>query len=1290
MKRVTKVFFDPLASTKQEIRAFLEDLPAGSAHPFSPERVLLLRTASGIEEIDISSYSDEFFFNAVDLGELGETLLKRMAGFPSQIGLFNEYAVQQAPSSTFQVPIIHGQIAIFAISKRDPTYYDFCLADADQNTCCFDAERTFDGITHSGDHTQGSDLLQYIKVDEKLQAEKEFAVFVSGYSYTKLTRFRQSNPVVLVANHTEKVLYIIPVPLDAATIGEATICCPVVVKRDGNSLTCSILSAATTDTGKMCSGKKLPSPCFREAIQRADFALSAPVREAPREAAADGTVIDAAPSAESTSKPNAVISTKTALIPCFINTETTQIIRFGSGIEFQAQNQEPEALDESKVVLPCIFGSKLEGPVLLATGLVPKNVPFSNEAALRAYYEQLKSIVVIVDDRMTDNARNLASTHRINALFIVQATPKEVLKTTEDILKFLDTVNVNAVTALAGPASLVLIQINENYYFYRGIANRTILNTPSLAFGADVTGIFKDLGGEIESIIDPRADRFINLEGPNTIILPTSGQVVQPLDLKKLFEGLPVDQIPTMEEDISAAVPQLQTLLSQIELQDLSKALIMTLSAKVNNATAPRRQSYINFLTKEYEATNPESAKRKADMLGELRTFTKQLQKTLESATANLANMMSSQTTSKRTHDLNRLLRQTTIQNNVEAAKNMTFDSLAGMLETQAEDMGVMLLNIETTPYTQLLRILKNKSADIDASACCNLDSRVLYLEGMDAGIIMEQSRSTHSGPLSHQLGPENPTMALPYLDLTKGNGSMLAWVCWDEFVNLKTPFGVRWMEKCNDSHIAALRIMMRGTLSNAVASREFNFQAGSPEIGQLMVALLMAAMSKLATKRTTAPSVTDTADDTVTKLMRGLFGNLLTVAGSGVRPMSMVWQLFGQYPKFDIPSTVTDWSIYTNVVALYPYTGWPIKQFHENLEKLLDKVLIRVVTKNENVDEIKASRSAQLINYCKLRNIQLEHSRTILKIFTKLLAKSDVERPQIAERLLKNLPHKLGKQSQSYTKMIDYLEHLRKGGERRANDDLVLASVFTKRSAAFSAMKNKVAKGCQLNDGEMIKAACQDMMQYHARIVKRFNVDAKKIKIQMLDVYTELLNGEYGNDIDEATKASNKKLFDKVEGDAERHRIAWQVGKKGEFGNDIEELDVAFVEEIMTGVIFTPDPDEAADTEAALIKKVEDLSLAQFSSVLKASFVSQMESKLSAEDACKIMGVPVSAMRVFAKALNPAYIWDEADLGSRFREVVFFLMKDRSNRDTSLSARRLLGLNGAILETVGQMQIEE
>jgi hypothetical protein len=82
MERVRKTYFDPLASSKAQIRNILEGLPVGSAHPFSPEGILLCRTDNGIEEIDVSSYPEDFFFNAVDLGEMGEILLRRMAGFP--------------------------------------------------------------------------------------------------------------------------------------------------------------------------------------------------------------------------------------------------------------------------------------------------------------------------------------------------------------------------------------------------------------------------------------------------------------------------------------------------------------------------------------------------------------------------------------------------------------------------------------------------------------------------------------------------------------------------------------------------------------------------------------------------------------------------------------------------------------------------------------------------------------------------------------------------------------------------------------------------------------------------------------------------------------------------------------------------------------------------------------------------------------------------------------------------------------------------------------------------------
>lgn len=61
---------------------------------------------------------------------------------------------------------------------------------------------------------------------------------------------------------------------------------------------------------------------------------------------------------------------------------------------------------------------------------------------------------------------------------------------------------------------------------------------------------------------------------------------------------------------------------------------------------------------------------------------------------------------------MKRLVRQTQIQANVDAVRSMTFDTLAGYLETYAGDMGVMLLNIDTSSYSQLLRNLKSTAID--------------------------------------------------------------------------------------------------------------------------------------------------------------------------------------------------------------------------------------------------------------------------------------------------------------------------------------------------------------------------------------------------------------------------------------------------------------------------------------------------------------------------------------------------------------------------------------------------
>ncbi|KAF5661470.1 hypothetical protein FCIRC_11825 [Fusarium circinatum] len=1265
MEKVRKTFFDPLATSKGRIAELLQTLPVGSAHPYSPEGILLCRTKNGIEEIDISNYSQDYFFNSVDLGEMGEILLRRMKGFREHLAVFDDFQIMQAPAATFKIPIVSGQITILAVSERTPTYYDFCFADKDCNTCCWLERTTFSGIKHSGDILYGQDLLDYVRIDNDTLTEKPICVFISGYTKTRITRFLGTNPALMVADHVDKILYIIPVPLDKATIGDATICCPLVINRDEDSIICSILPKAMTDRNMMCDSKKLISPCFPEAINSADFTISEILPVVAAEEKKTETSAEVESEVQVSDKRRAVLTTNVSSLPSFLTASDAQVIRFSTGIEFMASDANT-GQDESAVVLPCIFGSQLQGPILLSTGSTPSNVPFKDEKALCAYYEKLESIVVVVDERMTDNARNLASGLRMNTLFTVQIKTKEKHETEEQISAVLSSANINAVTALAGPQSLIVASIDEKFYFYRGLANHKILDTAKLNFGADITDVITS--NSVESLLAPKIPRLVNLSDANTIYLPYSAQVVRPQDLSGIFEGLSIAEINTMHDDITAAVPQLQALLSQKDLQQLSKTLVDTLSAKIDNKMAPLRSEYIAFITANLRTDDQAILNKKNKMLGDIRKANKEVQTVLEPVINSLANMISVQTTSKRTHDMKRLMRQTQIQNNVEATKSMTFESLTSLLEKHAEEMGVMLLNIETVPYKEMLAKLKGTT--IDAKPCCALDDRILHLDGFDAGIIMEQSQSQHAGPLVSQAGPNHPILALPYLSQQRGVGSMLAWVCWDEFVNLKSPYAIRWMEKCNESHIAALRIMMRDTLSQAVASREYSFEAGSPEIGHLMSSLLMAAMSKLAAMRTSAPVVLDKAEDTVTRLMRGLFGNLMTIAGSGVRPLSMVWQLFGLNPQYDVPVTDADWIWYENVVELYPYTGWPLNTFNDNLLKLLDKIIVRVITKNENVAEIKQSKAYDMVQFCKLRNIQLEHCRTIITVFERMLTTDGIDIAAVAGRLQENVPSELEKQTKGYTRMMRYLGHLARGGARRPTDDLVYGNVYTKRSAGFKHLKIAGALACQDKEWDVAKENCQAVLDLHTEIAARWQIQPDQLKVQNIHYYRELIDADVSEDADQEVKNRTRKVVGRIMDDAEKRRIPWQVGSDAA-KNNIEPLDEQFLEQVLTGT--RPEAETKAVVEVVKEEVVEEESFSTYKSSLAPAFVSTMERALSAEDVCAITKIPESSMRVFIKALNPEFEWDE--LAQQFKIVILSLLRERSGRVESRPAARMLRL---------------
>jgi hypothetical protein len=1273
MEKVTKVYFDPLAATKEQIQALLKTLPVGSAHPFRPDGVLLHHSTSNtITQIDISIYSEDYFSIAVNLAELGESSLERIKLFPQLRTFSEEYMIQQAPSPTFKVPLVNNAITIFAVSKRAPTFYDLCIADSGHKTSCYAATGTFHGLTHSGDNNSGLFLLQYIKTDTALLTETEYVLFVSGYSHTLLTKYKEENPLVLVANHQEKVLYVVPVPLDTASIGNAILCCPMVIKADkvDASLICSILPTPTTDDSLMCSGATLPSASFAEAVERANFNLT-PARANLGFESPESIMSDTEPTHESKptsvvgtkplSKSHLILATQTVTIPSIGHVEDTQIIRFGNGMEWVMEYKTSPLDGRSTSVLPCILGGILEGPLLLATGDAPRNPPFDRDTVLHRYYQNSTTVTVIVDQEMTDNARNLATMWRINALFIVQVTDSKA-EENPDILPLLEGLKINAVTALAGPQSLVLAQVGNRYYFYRGVANRDCFDTVGMEFGQDITQLLQTI--DFNALMNPRWPRLVKLSEENKIFLPIAKLEILPSDLLVTFEGTPISGIQALKEDILVAAPQLQALMKQNDLEELCSKLLAIVQAKIAKATAAKKKAYVKFFTHEYKPGDAESKKKKDQLLADLRRTAKDLQSSVGWLTQTLGNIISSQNTSTKKHDLKRMIRQSAIRSNVEAVKTMTFDSLAGLLEEHAEEMGVLLVNVDTDSYRQLLS--NPGSAISNAGSCCALDSRILHLEGLDAGIVLEQSQNNHVGPLVSQLGPSQPILALPYLSEQNDTGSMLAWVCWDEFVNLENPSSVRWVEKCNEAHIAALRIMMRGTLSTAVSSRDYSMTAGSEETGQLMGSLLMASMDKLSKMRTTAPSPTIKALDTITKIMRGLFGHLLTVAGSGVKPLSFVWQLMSMDPQLDVPTSNTAWSWYEKVTSLFPYTGWPATNLNRNLEKLLNKVIFRMITHSKLPVVIPHNIERQE-KASKFRNVQLSHSRTVVIALMKILS-AGANSQKMAQNLLQVLPNPTESKNASYTKLYHYIERLSTGGKIWPWGNVVAANLFTRRSAAFRELKKDLCIAIDGEDKAEVENVCQKIIDKRKGIALTWQLEPEAVNVHCLKNIHALLEMLASQELSQIRE--NKGIYMRVKGDAELWREPWQVGN-GQYGT-IAPLDVDALTKVLNGT--APPEVESLSRSMSVVVNGKDTGTdgwKQFEKVAKPEFLKRVQRVSNPDEVCEILKVPESMMRVFISALAPDFQFER--LPDTFRQIVFELLKN-PNQETTKPTKQLFG----------------
>jgi hypothetical protein len=1160
---VRDILFNPLLSTVDEVRTFLRDRAKGTAHVF--QRVLHVWDGKDYSTIDLSDKSDAYFLDDTRLNELGGVLGERMAAHEGALAKVMDYEVVTPTELTFDLPLRPGELLCFALSLQGhPNYFDLISCNTYGDTICYNARGnpSITGLRHSGDLLgRGAVLLHTVTAGADLTTDP-VAVGVSGYSGHMLHRYKQQNPTVLLIDHAAKTQYMVPVPLSEAAIGKATLCFPVVLERAGNVVRVTILNNPPTQEKIYASSESLPAarPTIRAALHAAaDLVGSLPSAMTAPAASDDTSAASAATPAPATSvtvRPDracVVIAEEGTAPPA---SETATLVWFGCGIS--ATRVPAMAAASGATVLPCCAGNVLQGGKVLALGR-----PFTGD--LTVYEGAMGGVrvgsvpIVVVSDRMTDQARLLNPYARLNGLFILQprATYQlSILDQPPARNAYLTDLNINAVTALAGPQSVVVVQLGGNYFFYRGVCWPGVLPVVP-GFGADVTDEMTALLSNISVLRDAT---FV---WPSVVDLSRDGgnvylgtQVVEVSQIGEIFEGMDLQTVLHLRPRIQDVLTQLQCVLNSDNINKVSAELIALLKRKITDVVDGYKRPYVDLVLK-CVAGGPAGAetgaaeKRKGELHAAYRGAEREAKEAVQWLIDALGQMVSSRMSSTKGYDLNQIAKKAATASNVADARNMGAEDVANILSAQCGNVGVVLGNVDAGTLRLALEAVAGDRF-LTARNAPPLSGRQLLTaaavrSSAEVSTLLPVMKDIHRGPLSGKKGGAF-TWALPQLaPLSDVTQSSVPWPCFDRHVNLSDPSKVYWIDEALLPDIAKLRILSRGTFSNAGNDMGLTkISPSSRNLGFFLIVSLLDLMDSLAesmapgAKRIDcALGAEETADfhGPLAQTFRGLFGQLFTLMASGTgKPLCTAFQLVMTNPKMEVPDHA-EIGIFSSVASLLPHTRWPLHALQRNAKLLLVRALRQNVVDpvtapiRKAVASMKQAKDRQHLDR---KNRELAFLQVANEVIRHLsgaetsAAPAEDEVRAMASRLLTRLPPD-GRNDGGLGIVDAYLRELAERGRvTKARQDQVAQTcldIFMKRSAHFKKAKAVTLKALRAGKDAQVEKVVGQMEEEKESLVAKWG--AGDGKVQNWEAYQAAVAG--GGQ-------------DKVAGDAELGRIPWRV----------------------------------------------------------------------------------------------------------------------------------------------------
>ena len=784
------------------------------------------------------------------------------------------------------------------------------------------------------------------------------------------------------------------------------------------------------------------------------------------------------------------------------------------------------------VNLPALFGP-MRGTPALALGQ-----PSERGFSWAGYHRRIEEAGLFAVELSVNWRQTVASSASAqgNGLFIINADkaidasdPDQVHRETEVMVSALNRTG----TIMAGPNSIILVRLlTGNYVWYRGVRWPGLFDVVP-DFCADVTEAVARVPEWIAATGGMRALPWTTVVSRESRALYFQGAHMTLEEFLQAIAVLDFDMLSDedLQRDIKDVCTQLCVLLPPDQLQAVVLQFRAALNSLVDGQVGAQKEEMM-LLSKKL-LKDPEARHRYGVLRGQIKAVAKQV-KLLAGA---ISSMVSTHGSSTMSSDLDRLNRIATVQARTEKAATMSKDEIGEMFSSIEEwfiaevNTGKLTDALKEVQSRQLKATLASEEGLARLSNVAAPHPTCLELDGCTVEALMAQSSHMADHPLASDRSVAFPT------SMGQAHTSALPIPLFEKFMDLKNPGEVHWADlTTEEERCATWRILLKQSVVAANCSRTMKLNADDFQITFFICHVLLDLMEDLASRIRDIKAVA--WDDTTPRMMRGLFGVLLSTLASGKeQPCSKLWQMVKKNTKMELPSNNEYW-IAVRMLRVFRYTKWSTSNMYRNGTLLFVKSIRRNLTDplteslRKSVSEIqKKAQVAYLVH----RDAELFFLGVVSQTFHQLLQQGmcdsgcALELKLVADHVLaqkKLLPAEIT--SGGLKRVLPLLEQMQDSTVDWDSDKTkavlqLLLNIYCKRSAVFKPHKQELLRQLKVGD----------------------TAGAEACKLKILGVAGELAS-LYGGSDGEA-KVQNLKAVEALDqgglaGDAELNRLPWAI----------------------------------------------------------------------------------------------------------------------------------------------------